>query len=71
MHGARDKCPCKGCADRWVTADGRCHTTCTRYAQWRGEVQDAKSVRDAYINAQGDVAAYEVDVNRRFRRGRK
>lgn len=71
VPGARSKCPCKGCDERWVTADGRCHTTCERYAQWRGEVQDAKSAREAYINTQSEANAYEVSVNKRFRRGNK
>lgn len=28
-------CPCKGCQDRRVTGKDRCHSTCSKYTEWK------------------------------------
>lgn len=62
--------PCKDCKERWVNEEGRCHDTCERYAQWRGEVQAANDKRSEYISTEGDANDYELNVRRRLRRGK-
>lgn len=49
------KCPCKGCTERWVSEQGRCHSTCERYAEWKGEVDAAAQTMRDEINRTKDA----------------
>lgn len=51
-------CPCKGCPDRWVTDVDRCHSTCSKYAEWRAcadELNRHRATRKACEYEIGDI----------------
>lgn len=71
FNAAYGQSPCKDCADRWVNADGRCHDSCARYAEWCAVVRTEKEKCAKNLAADCEVASYEVAVNRRMKKRRR
>lgn len=46
--------PCMGCADRWVSEAGRCHTACKLYAEYKQKTESVRQSRAEYSEACAD-----------------
>ena len=36
--------PCRGCKDRWVSENGRCHTNCEKYKAFKEEIERINTI---------------------------
>lgn len=55
-------CPCKDCVERQM----RCHSSCTKYKEWRKEYDEQKSQINEVKNFETAVYQYNVQRKRRI-----
>lgn len=67
------KPPCKGCPDRWVSAEGNCHTLCGRYQMFlaANRLSLAKRREESLIHEYAINNKIRNDNARRRKKGEK
>ena len=67
------KPPCKDCPDRWVTAEGNCHTLCEKYRHflaYNHGIQQQKRA-EAVVHEYMILQKARNDKRRRRKKGEK
>lgn len=59
-------CPCKGCTDRWIDTETltRCHSSCSKYAEYKKRTGDINSQLKEERNYKGYLAESHINFQK-------